>query len=92
MFYFFILVPPEILARGPLALEAYKNALTEGKTHVKRVPVMLIGQERSGKTSLQKSLKGKPFNPDEGSTVGITLTLLILNYQLRFGSLGRKTK
>ena len=34
---------------------------------------MLIGQERSGKTSLQKSLKGKPFNPDEGSTVGINV-------------------
>ena len=68
-----MLVPPEILARGPLALEAYKAALTEGKTHVKRVPVMLIGQERAGKTSLQKSLKGKPFEPDEGSTVGINV-------------------
>ena len=66
-------MPPEILARGPLALEAYKTALTEGKTHVKRVPVMLIGQERAGKTSLQKSLKGKPFEPDEGSTVGINV-------------------
>jgi len=73
VFSFFILVPPEIFARGPLALEAYKDALTEGSTHVKRVPVMLIGQERSGKTSLQKSLKGKPFNPDEGSTVGINV-------------------
>ncbi|XP_078360425.1 uncharacterized protein LOC144644773 [Oculina patagonica] len=64
-------VPPEILARGPLALQAYNNALMEGKTCVKRVPVMLIGQERSGKTSLKKSLKGLPFNPDEDSTVGI---------------------
>ena len=32
---------------------------------------MLIGQDRSGKTSLKKSLTGKPFNPDEDSTVGI---------------------
>ncbi|XP_044183878.1 uncharacterized protein LOC122964379 [Acropora millepora] len=32
---------------------------------------MLIGQDRSGKTSLKKSLKGIPFNPDERSTVGI---------------------
>ncbi|XP_044171091.1 uncharacterized protein LOC122955367 isoform X2 [Acropora millepora] len=32
---------------------------------------MLIGQDRSGKTSLKKSLKGMPFNPNEGSTVGI---------------------
>ena len=32
---------------------------------------MLIGQERSGKTSLKNSLMGKPFNPHEVSTVGI---------------------
>ncbi|KAL9956222.1 hypothetical protein ACROYT_G037669 [Oculina patagonica] len=65
------LVPPEIRARGPLALAAYTNALDEGKTCVKRVPVMLTGQNRSGKTSLKKSLKGQVFNPDEDSTVGI---------------------
>ncbi|KAL9963881.1 hypothetical protein ACROYT_G027434 [Oculina patagonica] len=64
-------VPPEILARGPLALEAYNKAIAEGRTCVKRVPVMLIGQDCSGKTSLKKSLMGKPFNPDEDSTVGI---------------------
>ena len=64
-------VPPEILARGPLAFEAYNNALREGRTRVKRVPVMLIGQDRSGKTSLKKSLRGELFNPDEDSTVGI---------------------
>ena len=63
--------PPEILARGQLALKAYNNALTEGKACVKRVPLMLIGQDRSGKTSLKKSLKGIVFNPDEDSTVGI---------------------
>ncbi|XP_078346913.1 uncharacterized protein LOC144632189, partial [Oculina patagonica] len=65
------LVPPEVLARGPLALEAYNKAIAEGKTFVKRVPAMLIGQDHSGKTSLKKSLMGKPFNPDEDSTVGI---------------------
>ena len=32
---------------------------------------MLIGQDRSGKTSLKKSLRGQRFNPDEDSTVGI---------------------
>ena len=32
---------------------------------------MLIGQARSGKTSLKKSLKGIPFNPLEERTVGI---------------------
>ena len=63
--------PPEILARGTLALEAYNNALAEGNARVKRVPLMLIGQDRSGKTSLKKSLKGIVFYPDEDSTVGI---------------------
>ena len=32
---------------------------------------MLVGQDRSGKTSLKKSLRGQRFNPDEDSTVGI---------------------
>ena len=71
MYLWFCTVPPEILARGPLALEAYNNALAEGKSCVKRVPLMLIGQDRSGKTSLKKSLKGIVFDPDEDSTVGI---------------------
>ena len=65
------MTPPEINLRGPGALEAYNKALTEGKTRVKRIPIMLIGQERSGKTSLKKSLQGLQFNPNEDSTVGI---------------------
>ena len=52
-------------------MEAYKKALAEEKTIDKRVPVMLIGQDRSGKTSLKKSLFGLPFDPNEESTVGI---------------------
>ena len=65
------MTPPEINLRGPRALEAYNRALTEGKTRVRRIPIMLIGQDRSGKTSLKKSLQGLRFNPDEDSTVGI---------------------
>ena len=64
-------VPPEIRARGRLALEAYNKALVEGTTYDKRVPIMLIGQDRSGKTSLKNSLRGKRFNRDEVRTVGI---------------------
>ena len=64
-------MPQEIRARGRLALRAYKKALSEGRTCIKRVPIMLIGQDRSGKTSLAKSLKGERFNPEEDSTVGI---------------------
>ena len=65
------MTPLEIYLRGPRALEAYYKALEEGETRVRRIPLMLIGQDRSGKTSLKKSLKGIPFNPREDSTVGI---------------------
>ena len=65
------MTPAEINLRGPRALEAYNKALTEGKTRLKRIPIMLIGQDRSGKTSLKKSLQGLRFNPKEHSTVGI---------------------
>ena len=64
-------VPPEIRARGPLAFEAYNNALAEGQACVKRVPLMIVGQDGSGKTSVKKSLKGICFNPDEDRTRGI---------------------
>ena len=64
-------LPLEIRSRGRLAVEAYNKALTEGKAYVKRVPIMLIGQDHSGKTSLKRSLIGKPFNPDEDSSIGI---------------------
>ncbi|XP_078377174.1 uncharacterized protein LOC144660431 isoform X1 [Oculina patagonica] len=65
--------PLEILARGPLALQVYQKALLEGKTRVKRMPMMLIGQSQSGKTSLKRSLKGERFDPDEKSTTGIEM-------------------
>ena len=64
-------LPLEIRSRGRLAVEAYNKALTEGKAYVKRVPILLIGQDHSGKSSLKRSLIGKPFNPDEDSTIGI---------------------
>ena len=71
LFYFEPSVPPEIIARGSQATEAYNSALLEGRGYAKRVPLMIIGQERTGKTSLKKSLKGELFDPNEGSTEGI---------------------
>ena len=68
---FFSLAPPEILARGHSALKAYRNALADGETLFRTFPLMLIGQDRAGKTSLKKSLKGIFFDPEEDSTVGI---------------------
>ena len=49
-------------------MKAYNKALEQGKTRVMRLPIMLIGQERSGKTSLKKSLQGQQFNEKEEST------------------------
>ena len=71
LFYCFVAVPMEIVARGRTALEAYHRAIEEGKISVKRVPIMFIGQGQSGKPSLKRSLKGEEFNPEESSTVGI---------------------
>ena len=36
-----------------------------------RARIMLIGQDRAGKTSLKKSFLGLPFDPEEESTDGI---------------------
>ena len=68
---FLFLVPREIKAQGPEAKIAYENALKTGKVKVYRARIMLIGQDRAGKTSLKKSLLGLPFNPEEDSTDGI---------------------
>ena len=59
-------VPPEIAAQ--LACE---SALKDGAVNVYRGRVLLIGQDRAGKTSLKKSLIGLPFNSKEKSTDGI---------------------
>ena len=47
-------VPTEITE--PEAIEAYKKALKEGSKSVKRTRLMLVGQERVGKTSLMRNL------------------------------------
>ena len=45
--------------------------MQNGKVKVYRGRIMLLGQDRAGKTSLKKSLLGMPFNPDEESTIGV---------------------
>ena len=70
-FFLFVLVPHEIRARGNEAQLAYNLALLEGKIKVCRARLLIIGQDRAGKTSLKNSLMGLPFNPDEPSTEGL---------------------
>ena len=67
----FSIVPSQIEIRGARAKVAYENALKTGKVKVYRARIMLIGQDRAGKTSLKKSLLGLPFDPKEQSTEGI---------------------
>ena len=68
---FLSLAPLEIEARGEKAQLAYQSALKDGAINVYRGRVLLIGQDRAGKTSLKKSLIGLPFNSKEKSTDGI---------------------
>ena len=69
--FFFSLAPLEIEARGEKAHLAYQSVLKDGAVNVYRGRVLLIGQDRAGKTSLKKSLIGLPFNRKEKSTDGI---------------------
>ena len=70
-FIFYLVVPAEILAQGPVAKQLYEDALKDGSVSVCRARILIIGQDRAGKTSLKKSLLGQPFDPDEQSTDGI---------------------
>ncbi|XP_068712572.1 uncharacterized protein [Montipora foliosa] len=64
-------VPSEILSRGPRAVKAFNSALKDGTDLVRRLPIMIIGQHRVGKTSLKKSLTGEAFSATQASTEGI---------------------
>ena len=60
---------------------AYLQALQEGEAKNNRIPIMLIGQGRSGKTSLMKRLLGLRFKEDEPSTTGIDVKVIELTKQ-----------
>ena len=57
----------EIYARDLEAVKAYDKALTGGKG----IPLMRIGQVRSGKSNLMDHLPRENFNEKEESTVGL---------------------
>lgn len=62
-----------------MALEAFWRALEEGEICDKRTKIVLIGQDRVGKTSLRRYLRGEAFNKDESSTDGIEMILPVKN-------------
>ena len=64
-------VPAEIRGRGPRAERAFQKAMQSGKVKVYRGRIMLLGQDRAGKTSLKKRLLGLPFDRNQESTIGV---------------------
>jgi GTPase SAR1 family protein len=60
---------------------AYSQALQESKAKNNRIPIMLVGQDRGGKTSLMRRLLGLPFNKDQPSTTGIDVNVIELTEQ-----------
>ncbi len=66
----------EIKKEGPKAIEVYKRAIREKKTKIPRCNLLILGQERMGKTSLLSLLLGRKFNPDQDHTRGIDNTVV----------------
>jgi hypothetical protein len=60
---------------------AYSQALHEGEAKNNRIPIMLVGKDRGGKTSLIRCLLGLPFDKDQSSTVGIDVNVIELTEQ-----------
>ena len=74
------MIPAFVRARGGKALAAYHRALEAGgSTYDKRVKVLLVGQDRVGKTSLGKALRGEPFDETELSTDGVQMFPAVKN-------------
>ena len=63
----------EIRKRGDKSVEAYLNALRSGKSKNNHCNLVVLGEERVGKTSLIKGLLGKDFDPDCKSTQGVQI-------------------
>ena len=51
--------------------DALSKTFSRGVKKNNRISLLLIGQDRVGKTSLKKSLLGEPIDENEASTVGI---------------------
>ncbi len=69
-------IPIEIRKEGEEAIKVYKKALREGRIKIPRCNLLILGQERMGKTSLLTLLLGGKFNPDQDPTRGIDNTIV----------------
>ena len=64
-------VPPEVLARGARAEALFHKALAEGSAPGNSAKVVLLGDDRGGKTCVLSALVGAPWEPEEESTHGV---------------------
>ena len=64
-------IPLEISRRGVEAIEIYKHVLKKGKKKIPRCNLLILGEERVGKTSLYRLLVRKDFNQYLQPTRGI---------------------
>ena len=63
---------------NPLYSKAYYQDLKNGEVKNTRIPIMIVGNDRTGKTSLKKHLLGLDFNTKEPSTNGIEVDMVEL--------------
>ena len=77
--YRFIFLIFQLISDERKYTAAYRKALKQGTFKNMRIPIMLVGQDRAGKTSLRRQLLGEPHNPDEPSTSGIEVDVVTIN-------------
>lgn len=72
--------PIEILAKGKDSIKNYFDQLNDAKDFLFEAKLLLVGEERSGKTTLADALKSSDFNIDfnKSSTHGITISQWII--------------
>ena len=58
--------------------KAYYKALRDGEARNTRIPIIIVGSDRVGKSSLRKHLVGLPFHIEEPSTNGIEVDVVEL--------------
>ncbi|MER6732738.1 COR domain-containing protein [Streptomyces puniciscabiei] len=63
--------PPEVVAGGASAVVAYMQGARDDAVRQWASKLLVVGQGRSGKTSLLKALRGEAHDPNEDSTHGL---------------------
>ena len=71
----FSVIPPEIKKRG--REREYVQALRKGRGKIPRCNLLILGEQRVGKTSLYNLLIGQKFEEDRDPTLGIDNTTVV---------------